>query len=269
MADPQLLQRAADLGQSGPGDLPAGLGGVEVMAAPIGVELDEQAMALDHLGQATEGRGGALLLDQHGGVERRGRVIQRDHQVERRLPGQPGMRRGILVQHHADHRPPRPLAPMRPTPGCRRHRAALRQPQPGRRVAERIAVPALQHVVEMPDREAGIMLVVEPKHPLQLVLRRAARRRLAHPPVGQTRYPLLAVASPPAAEGPLADAQRRRRFHMAQRPLLPTLQQLLKAHDPDPRAHPRPALPPQTAGTVLKPDRSRAPYAGQLARSLH
>ena len=220
MADPQLLQRAADLGQSGPGDLPAGLGGVEVMAAPIGVELDEQAMALDHLGQATEGRGGALLLDQHGGVERRGRVIQRDHQVERRPPGQPGMRRGILVQHHADHRPPRPLAPVRPALARRRHRAAPLQPQPGRGVAQRVAVPPAQHVVEMPDREPGIMLVVELQHPLQLVLGRPPWRRLAHPPIDQTRSTFLAVAPAPAPEGPLAHAQRRGRLGMAQHPPL-------------------------------------------------
>ena len=253
MADPQLLQRAADLGQSGPGDLPAGLGRVEVMAAPVRVELDEQPMPLDHLGQATEGRGGALLLDQHGGVERRGRVIQRDHQVERRLPGQPGMRRGILVQHHADHRPPRPPAPVRPTLGRRCYRAALLQPQPRGGVAQPVAVPAPQRVVEMADREAGVMLVVELQHPLQLIVRRAPRRGLADPTVDQPRRAVLSMAPPPAAEGPLAHSQRRRRLGVAQPPRLPPLQQLLKAHHPDPREHPRPALPPQHAGTALAP----------------
>ena len=91
MADAQLLQRPADLGQLGLGDLPAGRGRVEVVAAAIGVELDEQAMPLDHLGQAAKRRRRALLLDQDGRVDRRGRVVERDHQVERRLPDQPGM----------------------------------------------------------------------------------------------------------------------------------------------------------------------------------
>ena len=206
MADPQLLQRPADLGEPGLGDLPAGLGRMEIMAAPVGVELDEQAVPLDHLGQAEEARGGAFLLDQHGRVDRRGRVIQGDHQVERRLPDQPGMRRRILVQHHAGHRPSRPLAAVRPTLGCHRHRAALLQPQPGGGVAQLVAVPAPQHVVEMPGREPGIVLVVELEHPLQLRLRRPPRRRLADPTVDQPRRPILRVPSAPASERPLADA---------------------------------------------------------------
>ncbi len=206
MADPQLLQRPADLGEPGLGDLPAGLGRMEIMAAPVGVELDEQAVPLDHLGQAEEARGGAFLLDQHGRVDRRGRVIQGDHQVERRLSNQPGMRRRILVQHHAGHRPSRPLAAVRPTLGCHRHRAALLQPQPGGGVAQLVAVPAPQHVVEMPGREPGIVLVVELEHPLQLRLRRPPRRRLADPTVDQPCRPILRVPSAPASERPLADA---------------------------------------------------------------
>ena len=242
-------------------------------------------MMLDHLGQATEARGSAFLVDRHGRAERRGRVVasgtqgcrplrgriggaDRDHQVERRLPGEPGMRRCILVQHHPDHRPPRPLPAVRTPPGRHRHRAALLQPQPGGGAAQPVAVPPPQHVVEMPDREPDTMLVTEPKHPLQLIHRRAARRRLADPAVGQPGRPLLRVPPAPAPERPLADAQRRCRLAVARPPRLPPLQQLLKAHDPDPRAHPRPTLPPQPAGTALEPDRPRAPYAGQLARSL-
>ena len=91
VADAQLLQRPADLGQLGLGDLPARRGRVEVVAAPVGVELDEQPVPLDHLGQAAKRRRRALLLDQDGRVDRRGRVVERDHQVQRRLPGQPGM----------------------------------------------------------------------------------------------------------------------------------------------------------------------------------
>ena len=265
---PSCSQRPADLGELGLGDLPAGLGRVEVVAAAIGVELDEQPVPLDHLGQAAKRRRRALLVDQEGRVDRRGRVVERDHQVERRLPGQPGMGRAVLVQHHARPSAGAAASAVRTTLGRRRDRAALLQPQPGRRVAQRVAVPAAQRVVEVPDREAGIVLVVEPQHPLQLVLRRPPRRRLAHPPVDQPRCPVLRVAPAPAAEGPLAHPQRRCRLDVAQRPGLPAPQQLLKAHHPDPRAHPRPALPPQPSGTVLEPDRSRAPYAGQLARSL-
>lgn len=269
MADPKLLQRPADLGELGLGDFPAGLRGVEIMAASVSVELDEQPVPLDHLGQATEGRGRALLLDQNRRVELAGRIIEGDHQVQRAQPLQPGVGRAVLMQHHPDHRPSRPPAPVRTPPGCRCYRPALLQPQPGGGVAQLVAVPAPQRVVEMPDREPGIVLVVELEHPLQLRLRRPPRRRLAHPPVGQPGRPLLRMPPAPAAEGPLADAKRRCRLRVAQPPRLPPLQQLLKAHHPDPQAHPRPTLPSQHAGTVLEPDRPRAPYAGQLARSLH
>ena len=53
-------------------------------------------------------------------------------------------------------------------------------------------MPAPQRVVEMPDGEAGVMLMVELQHPLQLVHRRAPQRRLAHPPVDQPQAPASA-----------------------------------------------------------------------------
>ena len=54
VADAELLERPSDLGQLGLGDFAASLGGDEVVAAAVGVELDEQAMPLDHLDQPAE-----------------------------------------------------------------------------------------------------------------------------------------------------------------------------------------------------------------------
>jgi len=41
--DAELTQGAADLGQLAAGNLPAGLGRMEIVAAPVGVERTEQA----------------------------------------------------------------------------------------------------------------------------------------------------------------------------------------------------------------------------------
>ena len=52
MLDAELGKGAPDLGQDAPGQLTAGLGGVEVMAAAIAVEAARQAVGGNRLGQA-------------------------------------------------------------------------------------------------------------------------------------------------------------------------------------------------------------------------
>jgi hypothetical protein len=259
VADAELLERPADLGQLGLGNLAASFRGDEIMAAAVGVELHEQAVALDHLDQPAEAAERAFLVDQKRRVELAGGVIHGDDQVERRLALEPGVLRAVLVQEHAAHRPARPLAPMGATPRCRRHRPGLLQVDPGGRVAELIAVPPLQLLVEVLDREPLVVLPIQRPHALELVLGRPPGRRLSDPPVDQSLRTLLLVAFPPAAQGPFADPERRCRLGVAQAPLLPTFQQLLETHDPDPRKPLHPAHPrSKPLGTVPEPDRSRA-----------
>jgi hypothetical protein len=50
MGDPELAERAADLGQLGFVDLAAALRGDEVVRAPVGIKYAEQAMFGDRLG---------------------------------------------------------------------------------------------------------------------------------------------------------------------------------------------------------------------------
>jgi hypothetical protein len=75
----ELLQGPAHLGRLGLRDLAAGLGGEEIVAAAVGVELPmaagEQTMPLDGLDQAPEAGARTLLLDQEGRVDRAGGVI--------------------------------------------------------------------------------------------------------------------------------------------------------------------------------------------------
>ena len=77
MSEP--LQRPADLGQLDFRDLAPGVGGEEIVAAAVGVELPsesgEQTMPLDGLDQAPEAGARALLLDQERRVERARGVI--------------------------------------------------------------------------------------------------------------------------------------------------------------------------------------------------
>ncbi len=88
--DAELRQGAPDLGAQSWTRL-AGLGRVEVMAAPIGVERAEQPVPLDHLADRAKARLGALLIDQKGRVDRARRVVERHHQIVRpSIARQPG-----------------------------------------------------------------------------------------------------------------------------------------------------------------------------------
>jgi hypothetical protein len=250
------------------GDLAAGLGGEEIVAAAVAVELHEQAVPRDHLDQPAKAAQRAFLLDQEGRVDLARGVVHGDDQVERLLIGEPDVLRAVLVQHHATHRPARPLAAMGAAPRRRPHRAGLLEVEPGGGVAELVAVPMLELLVEVLDGEALVRLLIQRAHTLELVLGRPPGRRLADPAVDQAVGPVLLVALPPTAQGPFADPERRRRLAMAQPTPLPALQQLLETHDPDPRQplHPAPRsrtlerFQNRTDHALPKPANSRALY---------
>ena len=89
--DAELMEGAADLGVLILGDLAACLGGVEVVAAAVGIEAAGQPLDGEHLLQRLEGGRGAFLLDQEGRIDLAGGVVHGDDQAARRLAGQPLM----------------------------------------------------------------------------------------------------------------------------------------------------------------------------------
>lgn len=79
MADAELRQGTPDLGLNALRYRLAGFGRMEIMAAAVGVELAEQPVLRDHLGQRAKARGCAFLLDEKARVDRAGRVVESDH----------------------------------------------------------------------------------------------------------------------------------------------------------------------------------------------
>ena len=150
-ARPTCVRRAAV-------GLAASLRRVEIMAAPIGVEAQRQAMAPEHLAQRPKRRSRAFLLDQKGRIDRARRIVHRHDQIERRLAREPDVPRTVLMQHHARQRPARPLAPMRPAPLGLLQQALRLQKRLRPGVAPREAVVAHQMLVKMLGREALIAL---------------------------------------------------------------------------------------------------------------
>jgi hypothetical protein len=85
MLDPELRERPPDLGRAAAVDL-AGLGGAEIVAAPVRIEAHRQPVLRENLAQRPEGRGGSLLFDQEGRIDRPRRVVERDNQIKGGLP---------------------------------------------------------------------------------------------------------------------------------------------------------------------------------------
>ena len=96
--DAQLLHGAPKLGELSLVHLAAGLRGVPIMAAPVGVQRAEQPVAENDLPHPSKARRRALLLYKEHGVVHVVGVIHRHHQVPQ-LPRHPFMAAGILVQH--------------------------------------------------------------------------------------------------------------------------------------------------------------------------
>ena len=233
MLDPQPIERTADLGQALLVNRRAGRGGVEVMAAAVGVERARQAVSDEHLEQAAECRSRSFLLHQEGRIDRARRVIHRDDQIERRLPVQPAMPRAVLVQHHAFARLALALAPMRPAALGALHQPGRMQLCLGPGVAPGEVVVANPVLVKMLHVPAPIDRPIELQHPVNLCRRDPLRRRLPQPPVDQPRLALLLEPIAVAAKLPLRHPQQLARLQHRQFPPFPTAQNIPKLqHSP-------------------------------------
>src|SRR5580692_10137259 len=171
------------------------------MRAAIRIEAHRQPVLRKHLFQRPEGRGRAFLLDEESRIDRPGRVIERDNEIER-LALEPFVARAVLVQHHPRQRPALALASMRALARRLRHGAGPLQMQLGPRITPAEAVVLDQMLVEMLDREALVALAIKPLHLLGPIGRDPFARRLAKPPVDEARLALLLVSPPPAPERP-------------------------------------------------------------------
>jgi hypothetical protein len=89
MLHAQMLEGAANLRQIRSINLAASLGRVKIMAAPIRIEAERQAMPAKHLRQGPKRRSRPLFFHQKSRKNGARRVVQRHDQIKRRLAAKP------------------------------------------------------------------------------------------------------------------------------------------------------------------------------------
>ena len=146
-------------------------------------------MLANHLAQRLERRRRPFLLDQKHRVDLARRIVHRHDQIHRRQTLEPGVPRAVLVQQHAPQRPARPLLAMRRTLRRLPHQARRVQRQLRHRVAQHVAVPLHQLLVEVLHREVRVLVPIQAQHPLQLLAPAPAAAIAAQAPVHQTLRP--------------------------------------------------------------------------------
>ena len=196
---------------------------MKVMAAAVGVERTEQAALADHLAQGLKGRGRSLLFNEDHRVDLARGVVHGDDQVHRGPALDAHVPRPVLMQHHAAHRPARPLLAVRRALGRRSDQRGPVQAKLRHGVAKRVIVALGQLLVEMPDREVGVLVPVEPEHPLDLLFRRTPRRRRATP-IDQPSLAVRLVALSPSLERANAHPQQLRRRLLCHLSKVPAVQ---------------------------------------------
>jgi hypothetical protein len=118
------------------------------------------------------------------------------------------MGRAVLKQQHSRQRPAQPLLAVGAAALGFRHQPGRLQRQLGHRVAELVIVPLHHLLVEVLDREVAVALPIKFVHPLELTLRRTARRHFPDPPIAQPLDPVLLVANAQPPEVPSRHAQK-------------------------------------------------------------
>ena len=115
--DAQLLHGTAELCGVLLVDLAAGLGGVPVVAASVGVQRAEQSFGPDHFADPLEAAPCAFLVHEEHRVMLAGGVIHGDDEIPL-LPRHPLVPAAVLVEHHAGPGSPLPPLAVGTAPWC-------------------------------------------------------------------------------------------------------------------------------------------------------
>jgi len=169
------------------------------------------------------------------------------------------------MQHHAAHRPARPLLALRRALGSGPDRSGPAQAKLRHRAAERVVVSLLHLLVERLDREVGALVAAEPEHPLDVLLRRPPRRRAAAP-VDEPSLAVRLAALLPAPERANAHPQKLRRRLLRHLARVPAVQNRRKPHLAESlanprRVHPEPSQGPQKNTSLHEPRTHVTPCA--------
>ena len=204
----ELLQGTSDLGWIVLVDLAAGLRRVPIVRGPVCIKRAEQPHGRPHLvlQQRHKARHGALLGDEEGGIDLRSGIVHGHDQVPV-LTRHPLVRGAVLVQHHADHRPARPLAAVHAAPRRRRDPAVRLERQPHPVVTARDVVLCNQLLPEVPGGEMPVPGIEQTQQCHHLVDPGAARGNPTQAAVVKTLRALGLKAIAPASERALGHAQ--------------------------------------------------------------
>ena len=201
------------------------------MRAPVGIERTEQASPANHLAKRPERAHGAFLGHEEARIDLRRRIVQGDDQIPP-LPANPLMAGAVLAQHHPRHRPPRPLAPVRPTPRRRLDPTVRLQRQANPVVAPRHAVLGGQLLPEMLGREIPVARVEQIQQRHHLVDPAAPRRYPAQTTIVQTFRPVGLETLAIASKRPFRHPQNLRRLRLAQLAAIAASVYILELHQP-------------------------------------
>ena len=237
------------------------------MTAAIRVERAEQALRRDRFGQPEKARHRAFFFHQDCRINLAGRVVHRHHQVQLAQAAQPDVPRGVLMQHHAHHRPPVAFAPVRAAPWGLIDQAFPLQETFGPAVTPAETVVPRQIFVKMFRGQPLVAAAIQPRDFLLLLGRYRMPGTPAQAVVGQAALSLRLEPPRPTAEGSLAHPKYFGGFKLAQPPRFPTGHGVSKFQHPQALQLLRPAHP--TLQRADPPDGSLATYAGQFTCYVH
>jgi hypothetical protein len=150
-------------------------------------------MLAKHLQARTKRRQRPFLLHEEGRVGLARGIVHRHDQVQRRLPIQPLRPAAVLAQHHARTRLPLPLATVSALLPLHPHQARLLQPALHQAVAQRVAVPLHQVLVEVLHVPSQMIAPVERQDRIDHSLRRRVARRPPQPTIPQRLQPAFLI----------------------------------------------------------------------------
>ena len=223
------LQRTMPLRQPRLVDVAARLLCIPIVRASVRVQGTEEPMRLDALPQAAQAAQGPFFLDEEGGVDLAGSIIERHDQIPL-TAGHPFMGGAVLVQHHARQGFTGMLFAMRPASRRAGHMPRRLQGFLRPAIGPRPAMLGAPVFVEMLDGPARVPRLIQGDHAQHLIDRHRAGRGATQATVLQPLGALGIIAPPPAAKRPLRHPQHLGRVpHRQFPPLLPRVE-FLKPH---------------------------------------